>query len=219
MDWEKILYGLGTASLPVITILIKMWVDKVKAKQEAKKVAARIETESSTEFIINVNREITHETKKIRDRHEAMRVYVIHFSNGTVTEANLHLLKITFMHEVVVDWTERRIEAVSKFFKEAHMPEMFLSSMNNLVRTGEFYLKDRETLNMKDVHTKDYHDWLKAYGVMSTLWLPIRSDTGKLLAVLVCHWPAKTDLDGTVIAKIKDINRTIESIYDRYKPL
>jgi hypothetical protein len=207
-----------TAAILAVLMLIRDVIKDITAKRAARKLAtvhaAEIEDKSnkhSLEYLNEINRQVTHETKKIRDRHQSMRVYVIHFSNGTVTEAGLSLMKVTFKHEVVIDW---QVEPVSRHFQEYPMPEMFLSSMTSVIRTGQYYLKNRNDLNVNDANHRDYFDWLKAYKVNSCMWLPIKKN-GKIAAILVAHWPATTDLDGSVIAKIKDINRNIEGIYAR----
>lgn len=212
MDKDGIITAAILAVLFFVRDLIKDQLAKKAAKKLAKVHAHELDdknTKHSIEFLNEVNREVTHEIKKIRDRYHVMRGYVIHFSNGTVTEAGLSLMKITMKHEVVVDW---QVEPISKNFQEYPMPEMFLSAMTHVIRAGQYYLKSRDLLNINDANNRDYHDWLKAYKVNSTMWLPIKKH-GKIAAILVCHWPANTDLDGSIIAKIKDINRNIETIY------
>lgn len=199
--------------------LAKEYTRSLEEREQKEKEDRQLSAQkSSVEFLVAVNREITHKTRRIVINFNAMRSYVIHFSNGTVTEANLHLLKVTFLHESVMDWTDRRVDLVSKSFKEANIPDMFLSPMFRLIKEGEFYLKDVNTLDVTNANSRDYHDWLRAYHVGSVLWLPIRTNEGKMVAVLVVHWPVPTDLAGTIIAKIKDVNRMIEQVYDEFKP-
>lgn len=214
-------------ALGVIALGIKMWIDNRKAEKSRKEIAehlkekeqkelaekSKIEEKKSVEFTEELNRIVTHENKKIRDRYQAVRVYIIHFTNGTVTEANLHLVKLSFKHEVVVDWLDHRIEALSKDWQEAHMPDMFLSPMRQVMTTGKYYLRDREKLNQNEVNSRAFYFWLKAHKIMSTRWLAIRNGKRRVVAVLVSDWPASTDLDDTIKAHIDDIRRNIEGIY------
>lgn len=221
--WKEVI-----AAVFGIVVAVKLWIDNRQAQKAREAIATQLKEKeqkeiaekerhakiSSVEFNNELNRDVTHETRKIRDRYQAMRVYVIHFSNGTVTEANLHLQKISFKHEVVIDWQDQRVEALSRGWQEEHMPDMFLQPMARIIRgDGEYYLRDRETLDLKDAHCRDYYYWLKAYKVFSTRWLAIRNSDRKIIAILVSDWPATTDLDETVLTKIDEIKRTIEGIY------
>lgn len=214
-DFKKLVEKLEESTNRLVAITEKQFLDKEHREKEEKQ---RQLEKSSVEYLIKVDREISHKTKRIVFYYQAMRSYVIHFSDGSVTEANLHLLKITFLHESLVDWSEKRVDSVAKLFKETHIPDMFLSPMYRLIKEGEYYLKDVESLDIKNAHARDYYDWLTAYNVKSSLWIPIRTNEGKIVAVLVAHWPVKTDWPGTVLAKIRDVNRLIEQVYDEFKP-
>lgn len=210
--------GIITAVVLAVLVFIRDWIKDFRDKKNIKKLAevqaAKLndsKNKHSLEFLNQVDRDVMHETKKIRDRHQAMRVYVMHFSNGTVTEAGLSLTKVTFKSEILIDW---QVEPISKNFQEHPMPEMFFSPMSHVIRAGMHYVKSREGLETHDANLRDYYDWLRAYKVNSVMWLPVKKN-GKIVAILVSHWPAQTDLDGAVIAKIKDINRNIETIYNR----
>jgi hypothetical protein len=210
----------GTGVLIAIA-LYELWKKRSEAKKEAtkkqedeqKKVV--IKNNHAPQFTIDISRDVKHEARKIRDRHQAMRVFVIQFSNGVIAETGLPLLKITFTNEVVLDYGVQ-VEPISHNFKEVHMPEMFSSPINIVFKTGEFYLKNVDDLDQKDTNQRDYYYWLKTYGVGSVMWLAIHKN-GKPAAILVCQWPRPTDLDGTIIARIKDIKRNIEKIYETIK--
>lgn len=203
------------ALIAIIAYAIYKFFEKRKeAQKEAHKKIQQDEQKRthSPQFVLDIGREIKHEARKIRDRHAAMRVFVIHFSNGTITETGFPLFKITFDHEVVLDYGVQ-VERISQNFQEITMPDMFTSPMTITFKIGEFYLKDIEDLNINDTHQRDYYDWLKAYGVGSVMWLLIKKK-GKPAAILVSQWPRQTDLEGTIIARIKDIKRNIEKIYE-----
>lgn len=186
---------------------------KKRVEEEQKK--SRIEAKHSPQYVLDMSRDIKHEARKIRDRHQAMRVFIIEFSNGVTTETGFPLFKITFNHEIVLDYGVQ-VERISQNFQEVQMPNMFTTPMTVTFKTGEFYLKNIEDLNKSDYNQRDYYDWLRAYGIGSVMWLLIKTK-GKPAAILVCQWPQHTDLDGTIIARIKDIKRNIEKIYESIK--
>lgn len=215
MEKETIITAVIVGVLMFIRDWIKDYRDKIAAKKLATVHKNELEnnsTKHSLEFLEKIDREVKHEIRKIRDRHQAMRVYVMMFSNGTVThEIGLPLVKITFMHEILLDW---QVEPIQAHFQEYPMPQMFASAFRHVVQIGQYYLKNRDELNLNDPAQREYNDWLKAYKVNSTMWIPIRKN-GNIAAILVSHWPAQTDLDGAIIAKIKDICRDVETIYAR----
>lgn len=197
----------------------EFWRLRKKAKDDALKKLQVDEEKKlkeknhSPQAAVDISREVKHEERKIRDRHNAMRIFIIEFSNGVVAETGFPLYKITFDHEVVVDYPIQ-VERIAPNFHEIRMPEMFASPMNVTFALGEFYLKSIEDLDRTNANHNDYYNWLKTYGVMSVMWLLIRKDN-KPAAILVVHWPRPTDLEGTIVARIKDIKRNIEKIYEQ----
>jgi hypothetical protein len=179
------------------------------ARQQAREKAAQAE-KSGIEINERIDREIRHAIIKIRNEYHFQRAYVVHFSNGVVTEAGIHLMKITLKSEVLERYD---VEPVAKYFNEAPIPEMFKSPMTLVLAGAEYYLKDIETIQRTDPARADYYDWLCAYKVRSTLWVPIRSRSGKIVAILVLHWFATTQWSPSELAKIKDMKREIEGIY------
>lgn len=165
----------------------------------------------------DVDRRVKHAENAIKYRYQAQRMYVIHFSNGTKTESGLHLYKITFKHEVVENFT---VEPISKYFNEKPIPEMFNTPMRRTLRGEEYYLADIDTLDRNDPSCKLYRDWLEAYKIKSTLWVPLKNHSGNVVAILVIHWFAKTHLQDPDISKIRDMKSEIELIYnDLQKPI
>jgi hypothetical protein len=165
---------------------------------------------SGIELNERIDREIRHSIIKIRNEYHFQRAYVIHFSNGVVTEAGIHLMKITLKSEVLERYD---VEPVAKYFNETPIPEMFKSPMTLVLAGADYYLKDIETIQRTDPARSDYYNWLCAYKVKSTLWIPIRSRSGKIVAILVLHWYASTQWSPSELTKIKDMKREIESIY------
>lgn len=206
--WDKIL---DNAVLLIGGVLLyvaeKLWKKWKTAREKAAK-----SNNSSIEKIQEIDRQIRHAERRIKYEFQAMRMYVIHFSNGTITEAGVHLLKITFKHEVVINY---QVEPVSKSFQEIPMPEMFVQPFVHVVRTGKYHLKSIDELDLNDPNCKEYHDWLQAYRVRSTLWLSLVNRVGKMIAVLVMHFPANSRLSDSDILKIKDMKKDIEEIYNQ----
>lgn len=174
---------------------------------------ARIEHARSIEVMEDIDKKAKHTSKAIIRRFRAQRAYVIHWSNGTETAAGLHLMKITFKHEVVEDFS---VEPISRYFREKHLPEMFFGPMKKALTGSEYYLNDSAELDINDPYCKSYRDWLESYKVRSTIWVPLKSSTGNVIAILVLHWHAKPHLSDIEISLIRDMKGEIE---DFYKPL
>lgn len=206
--WEKILDNATILISGVLLYLFDKWWKRWKA---AKEKAAQ-SNNSSIENIQETDRQVRHAERKIKYEFHAMRMFIIHFSNGTITEAGVHLFKITFKHEVLVNY---QVEPVSKYFQEIPMPEMFVQPFVHVVRSGMYHLKNVDELDLNDPHCKEYQDWLKAYHVRSTLWIALNDRSGKMMAVMVMHFPANSRLTGEDIIKIKDMKKDIEEIYNR----
>jgi hypothetical protein len=179
------------------------------ARQQAEE--ARIKAErSGIELNERIDREVRHAIKKIQNEYHCQRAYVIHFSNGVVTEAGIHLMKITLKSEVLERYD---VEPVAKYFNETPIPEMFKSPMTLVLAGGDYYVKDIEEIKRLDPARAEYCNWLTAYKVKSVIWIPIRGRSGKIVAILVLHWYASTHFSPSEIVKIKDMKREIESIY------
>lgn len=188
--------------------------EREKHEEEERK---RLEHIRSIQVNDDVDRRVKHAENAIKYRFQAQRVYVIHFSNGTKTESGLHLYKITFKHEVLENFT---VEPISKYFNEKPIPEMFNIPMRKALRGDEYYLSDAETLDRNDPTVKLYRDWLEAYKIKSTLWMPLKNHSGNVVAILVIHWFGKTYLQDPDISKIRDMKSEIELIYnDLQKPI
>lgn len=205
---EELISGVVAGLILAGAHLIQKWI--TRRKEAVAK--AEMSNNASIETIQDIDRQVKHVERRIKYAFQAMRMYVIHFSNGTVTEAGVHLLKITFKHEVVIDF---RVEPIQKYFQELPMPEMFVQPFVHVVRAGVYHLRSIDELDLKDPHVKEYHDWLEGYQVKSTLWLGLNNKAGKLIAVLVMHFPANSRLSDSDIIKIKDMKRDIEDIYNK----
>jgi hypothetical protein len=181
-----------------------------KLRLEAEEKKAR-EARTGIEVNERMDREVRHAEQKILNEYKAQRMYIIHFSNGVVTEAGIHLMKITFESEIVERYD---VEKIARFFKEKPIPEMFKSPVR-LSLAGEYhYIPDVEAMEHADPNRMDYFNWLSAYRVKSVLWIPLRNNSGKVVAIMVSHWFARTHFDERDIAKIKDMKNDIEGIYD-----
>lgn len=156
-----------------------------------------------------------------------MRMYVIHYTNGSETEAGLPLFKVSFHHEVLEDYY---VEPIAKHFKtERSIPEMFISPVKHLMHTGKFFLESVDDLkaqiqkelgedptNVENQQRLEHCDWLISYKVKCVLWLALKNKSGKKVAIQVIHFPAARAIDKTDIPKIEDMKKSIEDIYNKY---
>jgi hypothetical protein len=195
--WEKILENATVLIAGILLYLFDRWWKQWKEKREkaAKSNSSSIETAQETD------RQVRHIERRMKYEFHAMRMFIIHFSNGTVTEAGVHLLKITMKHEVLINY---QVEPVSKYFQEIPMPEMLVHPFLSVVRSGLYH-----------PHAKEYHDWLESYKVKSNLWVSLNNKAGKLMAILVMHFPANSRLSDIDLVRIKDMKKDIEDIYNK----
>lgn len=206
---EDIFKEAATGIILAITYLIKTWIDKRKQAQEKAKKASN----SGIEFLEEINREVKHAERKILHNFGAIRVFVMHFSNGTFTEAGLSLFKITFKHEVVKRYD---VEPMETNFQETPMPDMFARAVLGVVRSGEYFIV-RDALNLEDPQEKRLHSWLAAYNpeVKSVYWLELRNKSNKIVAILCMHFNLANALHDSDKERIKDIRTEIERIYHK----
>lgn len=206
--WVEALKGIGALAALILWGIGKEW---WKERQEAQK-KAKYKNTHTPEKVAEIKRLVLHETRKIRDRFQAMRCYVIQLSNGSSFESGLPQFKITFMHEAYIGWGQHPVKPASTYFQGVDMPPMFNVPMAVTFRVGEYYLKNKNTLDLMNENQRDYFHWLDSHGVGSSMWLAIYKN-GKPAAIMVIHWPQPTDLKGTLISDIKDIKRNIEKVY------
>lgn len=197
----------------VILVFTKLWNWLTTKREKAEK-----ERVSSMELYTEVHRYVRHAERKMMIAcHHIMRMHVIHFSNGTETDAGLHLRKVTFLHEVVQNYT---IEPIAQNFQEHPMPDMFVRPISTVMQSGQFYLRKKSDLNETDVNDVKLGHWLGAYHpeIKSMLWLAIRNKAGKTVAILCMYFPGEDAVDDRYIIRLKDMNQEIEKIYhDNFK--
>lgn len=190
--------------------------DKLWKRYQAAREKALKANNTSVEYVEEIERQVRHIGKRFQYEFHAMRVYVMHWSNGTVTEAGVHLVKITFRSEVVI---EHSVELIHKYFQETLMPDMLVTPFIHVIRSGIYHLKSIDDLDLADPQHKEYRDWLESYKVRSTLWVALKNTSGKMMAILVLHFPANSRLADTDISKIKDMKRDIEDVYNKIKKI
>lgn len=205
----------------VVILLFKALWDKYLKKVEHQKKEAEQEQKNqvaSVENFTEVTRLIRHEMRKMMiDCPKIMRIHTIHFSNGTETDAGLHLLKLTFLHEIVINYN---VEPIAHYFHERMIPDMFLRPVSLVIRTGQYYLKRKEELNPEDVNDIALANWLTSYNpeTKSMLWIAIRNTSGKVVAILAMYFPAPEAVSDQAIIRLQNLNQEIEKIYyEKYK--
>jgi hypothetical protein len=206
----------------VIHIGTKLWEKWQKHRENAVKA-----NNHSIDSIEEVRNKVSHEEKKILYSYSAMRMFVIHYTNGTETEAGMPLFKVSFHHEVLEDYY---VEPIAKHFKtERPIPEMLISPVKHLMHSGRFFIESVDELksqlekdltedptNIDNQQRLEHCDWLLSYKVKSVLWLAIKNKNGKKVAIQVIHWPTARAIHKSDIPKIEDMKKSIEDVYNKY---
>lgn len=203
---------LKDAAVLIGAILLYIF-DKIWKRREAAKEKAAKASQSGIEIVHQIDKDVKHEERKLKQMFHAMRMFVMHFSNGTFTDAGLSLFKISIKHEVLEGYY---VEPLAHNFQEVALPDMFLKPVTMVVRKGIYYMKSSDDLDEKDVNEKSLKDWLSAYqpGIKSMLWVELKNGTGKIVAILCMHFPIANAVSDSDIIKIKDMKRSIEYIYN-----
>lgn len=214
---EEVLKGIG------VVLAIAAWRFYEKWNERRQR---RNKTHDGEIIVIErIHEEVVKHEHRIREYCRAMRMYVMHFSNGTFTEAGLPLAKVTFKHEILEGYY---VEPIQMYFQEQPMPEMFFEPIKAIRESDVYYLKDVDDLLLevkngtddKDYNKtsrKEYFDWLIRYRVKATLWLALKGKDGKTKSILVCHFPHAHPLNDADIAGIKDMKKKIEQAYHPYE--
>lgn len=229
---DELIKGVGTLIGLIIFTLVREW----WMKRETFKRKARAENSFSISAVEEINKQVTHEQKKILWKFSAMRMYVMHFTNGSRTEAGVSIKKMIFMHEVVQDYY---IEPLAKYFAiEQPLPQRFLSPYRHCDRTDKFFLPDVEeakkiaeekltgleelkndsnaTLVVELEQKIEYYNWLLIYKVKSTLWVALKNKHGKMVAIQCIHFPKAHAINESNVLQIVDMTKSIEDIYKKH---
>lgn len=192
----------------LLYIFDKLWKRRQEAKAKADKAG-----KTGIEVIHEIDKAVKHEERKIKFTYHAHRCFIIHFSNGTFTDAGLSLFKITIKHEVLEGYY---VEPIAHNFQEIPLPDMFVKPVSNVVKYGQYYMKDKTQLDTKDPNDKILSDWLGAYQpeIKSMLWVELKNASNKIVAIFCMHFPIANAVTDTDIIKIKDMKRSIEHIYN-----
>jgi hypothetical protein len=220
---EKLSEHIGLLIAWILIYLAKeLWVQWRKRKEQAAKA-----NNHSIDSIEEVRNKVSHEEKKILYSFGGMRMFVIHYTNGTETEAGMPLFKVSFHHEVLEDYY---VEPIAKHFKtERPIPEMLISPVKHLMHSGRFFIESVEDLkrqieldlvedptNIDNQQRLEHCDWLLSYKVKCVLWLAIKNKNGKKVAIQVIHWPAARAINKADIPKIEDMKKSVEDVYNKY---
>lgn len=188
---------------------IRNWVKKRKEEKKSLEVASK----SGIEFSNIIDKDVKHIEHKIMHIYTPMRIFVIQFRNGIHTDSGLSLHKMTIMHELRVIDT---VSPISDNYQDCPVPDMFYSMITRVRTEGHYYLDDRELLLVDGDKNHLLYDWLTAYETRSMLGVEIKNGkSGKIVAILMMHFPVAKTLNRVDIIKIKELKRTIESIYDK----
>lgn len=211
-DASGISEQIGIAAVAGSIYLFHQMRNWIKKRNEAKR-SIEAAAKSGIEFSNIIDKDVKHIEHKIMHVYTPMRIFVIHFRNGIHTDAGLSLHKMTIRHEIqILDSVSR----ISENYQDTPVPDMFYSMITRVRTEGHYYLDDREDL-LKDVGKNQLlYDWLTIYEAKSMLGVEIKNGkSGKIVAILVLHFPVPRTLNRIDIVKIKEFKRVIESIYDR----
>jgi hypothetical protein len=137
---------------------LSLWVQK---RKQAKLAAEKAER-SGLENVNLIDRQVKHVLKGMLIRYMPIRVFVMHFHNGTFTEAGLSLQRLTIKHEVRSSYRVMQIETTHQ---EQPVPE-FLYTLISRVRMFGFYaLQDTNDLLQEQLPFKE---WLEYYELSQT---------------------------------------------------
>jgi hypothetical protein len=167
-----------------------------------------IEKKHGFEYVEHINFQVKHVENGMFKEYMFMRSFVIHFTNGELTEARLPLVKMTIKHEVPGNRTVRKI---TDNYQGKPLPEMFHSMFKRLIFEGHCYISDREEIK----HNTPLYEWMEVYDIGSMLFVEIRnSSSGRIVAILVMQWRIKDGINSKQIPQIKEDKKAIEDIYD-----
>lgn len=186
--------------------------EKIEAEIKAEREKAERERKSKKEFTDTIDRDVRHIETRFLAPYRPMRVFVFHFSDGTQTEAGLHLHKLTVRHEIRESQT---VIPLTDTHYLRPVPEFMRSIFNRVRHGGSYYLKDRDALALKDSNefNVDLFNWLVHYGVRS-MYLTELWKHGEFAAILVLQFPTVNTLRQDDIVSINEEKKNIERIYE-----
>ena len=215
--------GAGVLALFIIYLIEKIIALLAKRKEAKRLALQRIQEEekkqekelkSSYEFTSEIDRMVRHIETGFLSPFRPMRVFVIHFHNGTYTDAGLSLPKMTISHEIKERYS---VLPITDTHQEIPVPDFLKSAFNRVRMTGSYYLKDIQEIAEpgKADHNPDFAHWLTYYEVNSMYCTSLRDRRGKIVACLVLQFKGIHTLNKQDIIEINEQKKRIEHIYDR----
>lgn len=200
--WEKVFDALAVVAVIGLDRLITY----IKGKKKAKAKANAVGLENNME----IDRQVRHVEVKFIHAMKPIRIFVMHFHNGTFTDAGVSLQKLVIKHELIPN---RNTMPMSATHHSVAIPDFLQPTLSNISFYGESMLNDREDVVKKN---PDFYNWLRYYDVVSQYCTAVRSNvTKKIVAVLVLQFDRVHPLLEDDLIHINEQKKRIEDIYDK----
>lgn len=214
----------GAGILAVLGVyLIEKVIAIISKRKEARKIARqRMEEEqkqqarerkASYEFTNEIDRKVKHVLTGFLSALRPLRTFVIHFHNGTYTDAGVSLPKMTILHEIKERYS---VLPIADTHQEIPVPEFMKPAFNRVRMLDTYYIKDRDEVGRSESsdYNPPFNQWLIYYDVRSMYLTAIHDNrTGRVVACLVLQFRSTHTLNEQDIVEINEQKKRIEAIY------
>lgn len=201
--WDKLLPIVGTIAGYAIEKLNQLIKDKRKSNKNKLKANA---------VGLSNNMEIDRQVKHVEIKFATFgpnRVFVMHFHNGTLTDAGLSIQKVVISHEIVIgDYPK-----MTPYHQSIPIPEFLQRTLSRVVFQDWHEITDRENIHDKN---PELYNWMVHYGVISQYCSALYDTKTKMIvAVLVIQFDRIHKMDEAAITKINEEKKRIEAIFGK----
>lgn len=207
---------MGDALIPILTAFFialvtvaTRWIEKkVEKAKRGRDEKEKIE-KSGLEFTSLLDAKVKNYENELMKTYRPCRMFVLHFFNGEVTFAGLHLLKWAIKHEIVQG---PHIRYMNQHFQREPVPEMFNESLKNVFEHS--YHVDNYTGLLEN---PPFQELMDSWHFKSMLFIGLKTiGTQVPSSILVMQWSGEFPLQRNDILEIRssDSKRWIEKIYE-----
>lgn len=183
------------------------WINEKVKENKEKREKAKKRQRSGVEFTSEVHLKVKDEENKIMRAFRPCRMFVYHFHNGEVSEAGLHLFKITIRHEVV---EISSVQYMTDHYQGKPIPEMFYQIIKDTFTDHYHFVAGVESIQEENPPLRDF---MVAWDIGSMLFLGLANKSGKVDSVLAMHWPRPNAVNHKQILQLRIAKNSIERIY------
>lgn len=205
---EQALTTLFTAFITALVVIITGWIKSFVEKQKKKKEETALKERSGYEFTNLIDAKVKNHENDLMKIYRPCRMFILHFFNGEVTFAGLHLLKFAVKHEITQG---PHIRYMNPHFQREPVPEFLSESLRNVFEKG--YHFD----NYKDLgENPPFQEWMESWNFNSILFIGLRSNNSSVPeSILVMQWQGDFPLQRNDILHIRasDSKHNTEKIY------